>query len=144
MKKLIIILSLILIGFISQAQSLIVYGDTKAEVADSVNANLLELFYYTDSSLVTVFDTLTDTHASVQLVALQTPLDSLAAVFGITLSDSLYFGQNGPRWRLAINTIFQELYTYMEANPIGGSDGYFFTRAGEAILDRNNKYIIVR
>jgi len=142
MKKLLIILSLFLTGLTLQAQSLITYGLTPVQVADSVNANLLELFYYADSSLVTVFDTLTDTHQSVQLAALQEPLDSLAEVFGITLSDGVFIGMKAARFRLALNTTFQELYTYMEANP--SVSGYWLaTQFGDAILTENEEYIII-
>ena len=110
MKRILFILSFLLIWINVQSQSLIIVGMTKVEVADSVNANLIELMDYKDVTLKTHFDTLSDTHGSIQLVGLTEPLDSLALLYNTTFTDSLEYGQRGARFRLAINTMFQELY----------------------------------
>ena len=143
MKKLLIILSLSLIALIATPQVVILPGWDNEQIADSVNTNLKELIDYTDATLYSVFDTLSDSWQSYQLYGLQEPLDSIADVFGVTLSDQLVLGMKGARFRLALNTIFSELYTYMEANPIL-TQTYLSNRADEAILTRNNKYIILR
>jgi len=110
MKKILFILSFLLIWISAESQSLVTVGLTKAQVADSINANLIELMDYKDETLTTVFDTLSDTHTSADLAGLMLPLDSLALLYGVTLTDSLYYGQKGVMFRLAINTMFEELY----------------------------------
>jgi hypothetical protein len=109
MRKITLILLFSVLSLIGYSQTEITSGMSKTQVSSAVNGNIIFLVNYIDPTLITTVDTLSVTHGSTELYALNNTFDTLAQLVSIT-PDTLYYGMRGRQLRATVNYNFTSIY----------------------------------